>query len=217
MANDFLGQILGSVLGNARSGQQSPMGGGGGGLGDLLGGLMGGGAGQAGAGSGGLGDLLGGLMGGGAGQGNNRPSDPGASMTGMAQGGSGMGNKGSALMLLLLPLAMQWVQRNGGIGGVLEKFQSKGYSQQAASWVSNGSNEELQPHAVTELMGTEELSRLSQQLGVSQEEVSSGMAQILPEMMNHLTPQGDVPADGDEVLNRGTSMLEQLMNAAQRR
>ncbi len=217
MANDFLGQILGSVLGNARSGQQSPMGGGGGGLGDLLGGLMGGGAGQAGAGSGGLGDLLGGLMGGGAGQGNNRPGDPGASMTGMGQGGSGMGNKGSALMLLLLPLAMQWVQRNGGIGGVLEKFQSKGYSQQAASWVSNGSNEELQPHAVSELMGTEELSRLSQQLGVSQEEVSSGMAQILPEMMNHLTPQGDVPADGDEVLNRGTSMLEQLMNAAQRR
>ena len=217
MANDFLGQILGSVLGNARSGQQSPIGGGGGGLGDLLGGLMGGGAGQAGAGSGGLGDLLGGLMGGGAGQGNNRPGDPGASMTGMGQGGSGMGNKGSALMLLLLPLAMQWVQRNGGIGGVLEKFQSKGYSQQAASWVSNGSNEELQPHAVSELMGTEELSRLSQQLGVSQEEVSSGMAQILPEMMNHLTPQGDVPADGDEVLNRGTSMLEQLMNAAQRR
>ena len=216
MANDFLGQILGSVLGNARSGQQSPMGGGGG-LGDLLGGLMGGGAGQAGAGSGGLGDLLGGLMGGGAGQDNHRPGDLGSSMTGMGQGGSGMGNKGSALMLLLLPLAMQWVQRNGGIGGVLEKFQSKGYSQQAASWVSNGSNEELQPHAVSELMGTEELSRLSQQLGVSPEEVSSGMAQILPEMVNHLTPQGGVPADGDEVLNRGTSMLEQLMNAAQRR
>ena len=218
MANDFLGQILGSVLGNARSGQQSPMGGGGGGgLGDLLGGLMGGGAAQAGAGSGGLGDLLGGLMGGGAGQGTNRPGDLGSSMTGMGQGGSGMGNKGSALMLLLLPLAMQWVQRNGGIGGVLEKFQSKGYSQQAASWVSNGSNEELQPHAVNELMGTEELSRLSQQLGVSQEEVSSGMAQILPEMMNKLTPQGSVPEDGDQVLNRGTSMLEQLMNAAQRR
>ena len=215
MANDFLGQILGSVLGNARTGQQSTTGGGG--LGDLLGGLMGSNGGQAGGSSGGLGDLLGGMMGGGAGQGANRPGESGGNLTGSGQGGSGLGNKGSALMLLLLPLAMQWVQRNGGIGGVLEKFQSKGYSQQAASWVSNGSNEELQPHAVSELMGTEELSRLSQQLGVSQEEVSSGMAQILPEMMNHLTPQGDVPADGDEVLNRGTSMLEQLMNAAQRR
>ncbi|NDP61519.1 YidB family protein [Polaromonas sp.] len=214
MANDFLGQILGSVLGNARAGQQSPMGGGG--LGDLLGGLMGGGAGQAGGGSGGLGDLLGGLMGGGAGQGGNRPADLGG-MAGLGQGGSGMANKGSALMLLLLPLAMQWVQRNGGIGGVLERFQNKGYTQQAASWVSTGANEELQPQAVSDVVGADELSRLSQQLGVSQEEVSSGMAQILPEMMNQLTPQGGVPDDGDEVLNRGTSMLEQLMNAAQRR
>ena len=218
MANDFLGQILGSVLGNARAGQQSPMGSGGG-LGDLLGGLMGGGAGQAGGASGGLGDLLGGLMGGGAGQGGNRPADLSGlgRDQGQGQSGSGMGNKGGALMLLLLPLAMQWVQRNGGIGGVLERFRNQGYSQQAASWVSTGENEELQPQAVNELMGTEELSRMSQQLGVSQEEVSSSMAQILPEIVNQLTPQGGVPDDGDEVLNRGTSMLEQLMNAAQRR
>ena len=217
MANDFLGQILGSVLGNARAGQQSPMGGGG--LGDLLGGLMGGGARQSGGASGGLGDLLGGLMGGGAGQGGNRPADLGGlgMDQGQGQSGSGMGNKGGALMLLLLPLAMQWVQRNGGIGGVLERFRNQGYSQQAASWVSTGENEELQPQAVNELMGTEELSRMSQQLGVSQEEVSSSMAQILPEIVNQLTPQGGVPDDGDEVLNRGTSMLEQLMNAAQRR
>ena len=218
MANDFLGQILGSVLGNARAGQQSPMGSGGG-LGDLLGGLMGGGARQSGGASGGLGDLLGGLMGGGAGQGGNRPADLSGlgRDQGQGQSGSGMGNKGGALMLLLLPLAMQWVQRNGGIGGVLERFRNQGYSQQAASWVSTGENEELQPQAVNELMGTEELSRMSQQLGVSQEEVSSSMAQILPEIVNQLTPQGGVPDDGDEVLNRGTSMLEQLMNAAQRR
>jgi len=122
-------------------------------------------------------------------------------------------HKGSALMLLLLPLAMQWVQRSGGIDGVLERFKNKGYSQQAASWISTGENEELQPQAVNELVDTEELSRMSQQLGVSKEEVSSGMAQILPEMMNQLTPQGGVPDDGDDVLDRGRSMLEQIMNA----
>ncbi|CAN5306894.1 hypothetical protein BH10PSE16_BH10PSE16_02050 [soil metagenome] len=189
MANDFFGQILGGVLGNARAGQQSPMGGGlGGGLGDLLGAVMGGGTAPA-------GDSLG---------------DTGASS-------SGLGNKGSALMLLLLPLVMQWVQRNGGIGAVLERFRSKGYSQQAASWVSTGGNEALAPQAIGDVVGMEELSRLSQQLGVSQEEVSSGMAQILPEMMNQLTPQGSVPDDGDDLLNRGMSMLEQFMSAGQRR
>lgn len=216
MANDFLGQILGSVFGNARAEQPSPTGGG---LGDLLGGLMGGGTAQAGARSGGLGDLLGGLIGGGRGQGGNYPADSGG-MGGFGstgQSGSGLGNKGSALMLMLLPLAMQWVQSNGGISAVLQRFQHKGYSRQAASWVSTGANEELQPQAVSDVVGTDELSRLSQQLGASQEEVSSGMAKILPEMMNQLTPEGGVTDDGDAVLNRGKSMLEQILNSGQHR
>lgn len=135
----------------------------------------------------------------------------------MTQGGSGMGNKGSALLVMLLPLAMQWVQRNGGLSGVLQRFQHKGYSQQAASWVSTGPNEVLESNAVNDVVGTEELSRLSQQLGVSQEEVSSGMGQILPEMVNRLTPQGGVPDDGDETLTRGMSMLEKMMNSGQQR
>ena len=200
MANDFLGQILGSVLGNGASGQQNPMGGGLGGLGGLLGGILGG---------------------------NNRPAGGGlddsespgglAGLGGSGMGGSGMGNKGSALLVMLLPLAMQWVQRNGGLGGVLQRFQRKGYSQQAASWVSTGPNEALEPQAVNDVVGTDELSRLSQQLGVSQDEVSTGMAQILPEMVNRLTPQGGVPDDGDETLDRGRSMLEKLMNSGQHR
>lgn len=198
MASDFLGQILGSVLGNGGSGQQNPLGGG----------L-----------SGGLGALLGGILGG-----NNRPAGGGlddsgslGGMAGLGQGGAGLGNKGGALLVLLLPLAMQWVQRNGGLGGVLQRFQRKGYSQQAASWVSTGPNEALEPQAVNEVVGTDELSRLSQQLGVSQDEVSSGMAQILPEMVNRLTPQGGVPDDGDETLSRGMSMLDKLMNSGQHR
>ena len=214
MANDFLGQILGSVLGGSSGsvfGSQNPMGsstggGLGGGLGGLLGGLLGGNAGQTdrsldnGGSKGGLGGLAG--MGG---------------MGGMGQAGSGMGGKGSALLVMLLPLAMQWVQRNGGLGGVLQRFQHKGYSQQAASWVSTGPNEALEPQAISDVMGTDELSRLSQQLGVSQEEVSSGMGQILPEMVNQLTPQGGVPDDSDETLNRGMSMLEKMMGSGQQR
>ena len=197
MASDFLGQILGSVLGNGGSGQQNPLGGG---LGGLIGGLMGGNSRQAVDGLERTGSL-GGLGG----------------VTGLGQGSTGLGNKGSALLVLLLPLAMQWVQRNGGLGGVLQRFQHNGYSQQAASWVSTGPNEVLEPQAVNEVVGADELSRLSQQLGVSQDEVSSGMAQILPEMVNRLTPQGGVPDDGDETLSRGMSMLDMLMNSGQHR
>lgn len=198
MANDFLGQILGSVLGGGRSEQQGSTGGGFGGLGDLLGGVLGGGGGGAAR----MPDTnQGGVSGG---WGADRPT------AGGGMGGLGSllgGGKGAALTALMVPLAMQWVQRNGGIDGVLQKFKQKGYTQQAASWVSTGQNETLPPEAIKQVVGSEDLSQLSQQLGggVGNEEVASQMAQILPEVVNKMTPQGQVPQDSEQTLSRGIS------------
>ena len=181
MANGFLGEILGRVLGNARDGgQPSPVDNGSGGLGDLLGGVLG-------RGSAGYGAPVG--------------------------RGSSFGGRG-ALMAMLLPIAMQWVQRNGGIGAVLQRFRQKGYGPQANSWMSTGPNEALAPQAVDEVVGTDELSRLSQQLGVGREDVASGFAEILPEMVDRLTPEGNLPPDADEVLDNGRMTLEQFLNQA---
>jgi uncharacterized protein YidB (DUF937 family) len=196
MSNDFLGQILGGVLG--RSGQQGPAGGTGG-IGDLLGGLMGGGSGSGGLG--GLGGMAG--MGGGS-SGGVTNSSVGTSPFG--------GGKGAALTALMIPLAMQWVQRNGGISGVLQRFQQKGYNQQASSWVSTGPNEALPQQAIGDVVGTDELSQMSRQLGVSNEEVSGGMARILPEVVNQMTPEGNVPHDADDILHRGLSTLQRFMH-----
>ena len=219
MAIDF-GQILGSLFGQARSGGHGPGGAPAGGLGDLLGGVLGGGGQRPGGlPSGGLGDLLGGMLGGG---GSGPGSSPGmgglGGLGGLGRlGGGSAGGKGGAMMAMLLPFVMQWVQRSGGLGGVLGRVQQKGYSQQAASWVSTGPNEELPPEAMGDIVGTEELSRLSQQLGVDESEVSSSMAQILPEVVNQLTPDGNVPDDSDEVLGQGLRSLEQLLNSSQGR
>ena len=199
MANDFLSQILGHVLTGTGTGagagegaqQQNPRldtNGSMGSLGDLLGGLMGGGAGPAG-GLGGLG--------------------------GLGSGGSSLGGLGGgkgALMAMLLPMAMQWVKRSGGVSSVLDRFQQKGYSQQAASWVSTGENESIAPQAINQVVGSDELSRLSQQLGVGADDVASGMAHILPQVVSHLTPQGEVPLDADNRLDNGISNLDQLMS-----
>jgi uncharacterized protein YidB (DUF937 family) len=179
MANDFLGQILGSVLGNAAGGQQGLPGG--------LGGL------------GGLGGVLGNVLGGG--------SDP---RDGAAADASPFGGK-AGLVAMLLPLAMQWVQRNGGIGAVLDRFKQQGYSQQAASWVSTGENQPVDAQAVSDVIGTDELSRLSQQLGVPDEQVADGLARILPQVVNQLTPDGAVPPDADDVLGSGLAALERLL------
>jgi uncharacterized protein YidB (DUF937 family) len=203
MANDLLGQVLGSVLGNASQGRggNDPFAGlgGSGPLGGLGGSNMSSGLS---GGSGGLGDLLGGLLGGGRGSAGMRSSS---------------GGQGAALVAMLLPLAMQWVQRNGGIGAVLDRFRQKGYSQQAASWVSTGDNQPLDARAVEEVIGEDELSRLSQQLGAPREEIAGGFAQILPEVVNQLTPRGDVPDDADERLSGGMGQLQELLRQFQGR
>ena len=110
MSNDFLSRVLGSVLGGGAGGRQGLPGG----LDSVLGQLGGGGSG------GGLSGLGGMLGGGGGGPGSQR------------QGDSPLGGKG-ALIAMLLPLAMQWVQRNGGLGAVLGRFRQQGLTQHFAS------------------------------------------------------------------------------------
>ena len=109
---------------------------------------------------------------------------------------------------------MQWVQRNGGIGAVVGRFQQKGYDQQAKSWVSTGGNQAVMSSAIDEVVGNGELSRLSPQLGVSRQEVSAGMAEVIPEVVNHLTPDGSHTGDSADRLIRGISAFNQYFKSA---
>jgi uncharacterized protein YidB (DUF937 family) len=148
------------------------------------------------AGGGGLGDLFG-----------------GQSPAGGRAGGSPFGGRG-ALIAMLLPLAMQWVQRNGGVKEVLRRFEQKGFGPQANSWMSTGPNSPLKAEELDEVIGGEELSRLSRQLGVPEREVALGFADILPEMVDQLTPEGDVPPEADDALDAGRSALERELALA---
>lgn len=183
MANSLIEEILAGVLSNATRGRGLP-----------------GAEGTSPGGGGGLGDLLGSVLGRG-----------GATADAATERSAPFGGGGGALLAMLLPLAMQWVQRNGGLGAVLGKFQQKGYSQEAASWVSTGENEALPQQAIDDVVGLDELSRLSQQLGVPQQEVANGLAQILPEVVHQLTPQGEVAGDADDVLNEGMAEMQAML------
>lgn len=156
-----------------------------------------------------LGQILGSVLGGAMG---------GRSRSGPFGGGlGGMGGGRGALLAVLLPLAMRWVQRNGGVGNVLQRVRQKGYGQHATSWVSTGENEALDSGAVNDIVGHEELSRLSQQLGVGEDEVAGGFAEILPEMVDQLTPEGALPPDADDRLDGGLSALQEQLGQLERR
>lgn len=185
--NPMLGQVLGGLFGQAmgRRGMRGGMGGMGG-LGGGMGGLGGGLGGAA------LGSVLGGMLGGGRGR----------------MGGRGVGGNQTAIMLMLLPLVMQWVQRNGGMGAVLDRFRQKGYGGQMQSWVGTSDNQPIDDDAIEQVVGQQDLQQMAQQLGVPEQEVRHAFAEVMPEMVNQLTPEGQLPQQADEVLDEGRQLLE---------
>jgi len=106
----------------------------------------------------------------------------------------GGGNSGK-----LVQVAMSMLGGAGGLGGLsglLSKFQGAGLKDQADSWVSKGDNQEITADNVTQALGHEEVARVAEEAGVSQEEAAGGLAQLLPQLIDKVTPDGDVPDEG---------------------
>jgi uncharacterized protein YidB (DUF937 family) len=155
-----------------------------GGLDDLLKG--------SGGGSGGLGDLLGGVLGGGGSRGGGL-------------GGSALG--GNTMLRMLLPLVASLLM-NGGLQKILGRLQASGKGDKGQSWVSSGPNEPVDAADVREALDDEELAEIARQLGVSDDEAAQAVAQVLPDVVDQATPEGELP-DDDE-LDRRFGRLHEL-------
>src|SRR4029453_3947265 len=75
------------------------------------------------------------------------------------------------------------------------------------SWVSTGQNMNISADQLQQIFGSSTMRDMASQLGMPQEQAGSTMAQVLPELINQLTPQGQVPANGDDEIAEGLSML----------
>ena len=108
----------------------------------------------------------------------------------------------------LLAIALQMLQQNGGIEGILGKFQQAGFGEQADSWVSTGQNMPIDPGALGQIFGQGELGQIARQTGMSHDEVSGGLADLLPGLIDKMTPQGQVPAESSDLVNQALAMLQ---------
>ena len=117
----------------------------------------------------------------------------------------GLGTQGSNP---LLQIALQLLQQNGGLQGVLGKFQQAGYGDQAQSWIGTGQNMPIDAGALSQIFGHGQLGQIAQQLGVSQEEAAGGLAQMLPQVVDQMTPQGQVPDNHSDLVNEALAMLQ---------
>lgn len=86
---------------------------------------------------------------------------------------------------------------SGGLGDLLKQFQQQGHGEAANSWVSNGPNKQISPDDLGRALGSDQLNALSAQSGLSREELLAGLSRHLPDVVNHLTPDGRLPSDGE--------------------
>lgn len=153
-----------------------------------------------------LDQILGGVLRGGAG---------GANLPGLGRGGLG-GN----VLMALLPVVLQMIAQRqrgsgaggglggvlgggqgggmggglgGGLGGLLEQFTRRGYGGQAQSWISTGPNEPLPPQALDDVLGHDQIADIAAQAGLGEDETREGLAQLLPDVVDQLTPSGQLP------------------------
>ena len=105
-------------------------------------------------------------------------------------------------------IALDMFNQHGGLEGVLEKLKSGGLSEQVASWVSTGENQVVSADQITNALGSSQISELAAKFGISPDLLSSQLAQHLPDVINKLTPHGELPADSSNILSSVLGMLK---------
>ena len=142
-----------------------------------------------------LGQVLGGM------QSQGSRSLPG----GLGGRSGGMGGMG---MAAIVGIALQLLQRNGGLEGVLVRMRQTGHAPEADSWVGTGQNMPISPDVLSEVFGRDEVGRAAREMGVDPDEAMGGLANVLPEVVNQMTPHGRVESGGDDLVARALEELE---------
>jgi uncharacterized protein YidB (DUF937 family) len=80
-----------------------------------------------------------------------------------------------------------------GLGGLLDKLQQGGLSNATNSWVGNGQNQPVSSNQLSSALGPDVIKNLAQQSGLPEEDLSKQLSQILPGLVDKLTPNGRLP------------------------
>jgi uncharacterized protein YidB (DUF937 family) len=86
---------------------------------------------------------------------------------------------------------------SGGLSELVERFRQNGQGATAESWVGSGPNQQIAPPQLEQAIGPEVLNTLSQQTGLSREELLARLSRELPHAVDKYTPQGRLPTEAD--------------------
>jgi len=85
------------------------------------------------------------------------------------------------------------IEKHGGLQGVVSEFERNGLAETVKSWVSTGPNQSVSPDQLHKVFGPDLLQQLAAKSGMSVQELTQKLAQVLPQAVDGLTPNGSMP------------------------
>ncbi|RXT48889.1 YidB family protein [Bradyrhizobium betae] len=121
----------------------------------------------------------------------------GGGLGGALGGGGGLGDLLKGGLGGLLAGGAAGSVLSGGLGDLLNQLQQGGHGETANTWVGKGENKPIAPGDLANALGADQIESLSAQSGLSREELLSGLSQYLPQVIDHLTPDGRLPTENE--------------------
>lgn len=82
---------------------------------------------------------------------------------------------------------------SGGLSGLMQTFQEKGLGDIISSWVGTGENQAISADQIQQVLGSEMVQNLAAKAGIPSEEIGGKLAELLPGIIDKLTPGGKIP------------------------
>ena len=126
-------------------------------------------------------------------------------LAGQVIGSLGAQKQDSVSQSDLLGGVMTLINNAGGLQGILQQLQASGIADQVASWIGTGENAPVSGNQIADALGSDKVAQIAQHAGVEPEHAATGLALLLPQIIDKLTPGGQVPQN--ELLEQGLSLL----------
>ncbi|HMD72756.1 MAG TPA: YidB family protein [Steroidobacteraceae bacterium] len=91
------------------------------------------------------------------------------------------------------------LQQHGGIGGLVNQLSQGGLAGQVSSWIGTGQNQAVTGTEIAQALGSGSIGHIAQQLGINPQEAGNLLAQVVPHLIDHMTPGGQLPANAGQV------------------
>jgi uncharacterized protein YidB (DUF937 family) len=113
-----------------------------------------------------------------------------------AVGGAAAGGMGSIVQAVLKMLGSKGGEGTNGLESLMAQFNESGLGDKIQSWLKSGDNTSVSPDEIKRVLG-DDVDEVAREAGVDRDEAAEKMSKALPEVVDKLTPNGEIPSEGE--------------------